>query len=243
MFYRDDLADPQGDAEAMNRHFARLEEMTGMPHRAKVWWVRGPLLGQRHLALYGLALGSSPSPAFALDRHELAHAVFYQHAYPDSDPPMLLMEGWAESQSVDGKTLATRALSQRRFFAEQGARWGRMSGLEREEFLHTLVDPEGCQRLFAKEGAASYLRELTGAFWYHHDAGPVYGVGGAFVDFLLRKQGPQRFVELCFACRPRTFEDDCRRIYGTELDALEKQSWQEAERLAGEVRPPEPAKK
>jgi hypothetical protein len=47
MFYGDGLADPQGDAEAMDRHFARLEEMTGLPHRTKVWWVRGPLLGQR----------------------------------------------------------------------------------------------------------------------------------------------------------------------------------------------------
>jgi hypothetical protein len=62
------------------------------------------------------------------------------------------------------------------------------------------------------------------------------------VDFLLRRHGPQRFVELCSACRPGTFEADCRRIYGTDLDDLEKQFWEDAERLAREARPPEPLK-
>jgi hypothetical protein len=209
MIYGDSVIDPHADAEAMSRHVAELEEMTGLRHRSKIWWVRGSLLGFEGLALYGLALGSSKSPAASLDRHELAHAVFHQYTDPDADPPTLLMEGWAESQSVDGKTLAERALASRRFFSEWGLALGKMSESERSEFLGTLVDAEGCQNLFAKYstegGIGSYVRELTGPFWYHHATGPVYSVGGAFTAFLLRRYSTQQFVELYLKCRPATF--------------------------------------
>jgi hypothetical protein len=98
------------------------------------------------------------------------------------------------------------------------------------------VDPEGSQRLFKKAreegGIKSYLRELTDPFWYHHDAGLVYPVGGAFVDFLLRRYGAERFVKLYFTVRPGTFEADCQSIYGIDLDALEAQFWEDVERQA-----------
>jgi hypothetical protein len=202
MFYGEGLSDPRGDAEAMDRHLARLEALTARPLRTKVHWVRGPLLGQRYLSLYGLALGSARSPASQVDRHELAHAVLYQQYAPDTDPPTLLAEGWAEAQSQDGPPLATQALAAR----DQLAR--RLLG----------AVPRG------------YLRELTDPFWYHHDAGPVYPVGGAFVDFLLRRYRAERFVRLYFACRPGIFEAECRRVYGTDLDALEAEFWQDAAR-------------
>jgi hypothetical protein len=242
MFYRDDLANPQADAEAMDQHVARLEGLTGLVHRAKIWWVRGPVLGQAGLSMYGLAIGSSASPASGLDRHELAHAVLYQHAYPDSDPPALLLEGWAESQSVDSKVLASRALSQRRLFAASGGRWARMSEAEQTAFLHTLSDPTGGQRLVTRstdgDGFHSYLGELTGPSWYHNDKGQVYPVGGAFVDFLIRRYGAQRFVELYFSCRPGTFEASFQTIYGTDLDVLEKQFWDDlAQRIASDQPP------
>jgi hypothetical protein len=233
MFYRDDLANPQGDAEAMDRYVARLVEMTGLPLREKIWWVRGPLLDQSGLTLYGLAPGSSESPPAALDRHELAHAVLCQHDYPDSDPPTFLMEGWAESQSGDSKVLASRALSQRRLFTVSKGRWARMSDVEQTEFLHTLLGPTGGQQLLTRRtdagGIPSYLQEPTGPFWYHHDVGQVYPVGGAFVDFLIRRDGAHRFVELYFACRPGTFEASCQSIYNTDLDGLEKQFWDDLE--------------
>jgi hypothetical protein len=47
MFYDDRVAHPRRDAEAMERHVSRLEAMTGRPLRAKIYWVRGPLLGKR----------------------------------------------------------------------------------------------------------------------------------------------------------------------------------------------------
>jgi hypothetical protein len=217
----------------MDRHVARMEELTGLRQRTKTWWVRGSLLGQGRLCMYALALGSSESPASALDRHELAHSIFSQHAGPDADPPTLLMEGWAETQSLDGQELVRRALNQRRFIAEWAPRLAGADA-EQDDFMRRLVDPVGMDRLFRKyreEGAAlSYLRALTDPFWYHHDNGPVYPVGGAFVDFLVRKYGAARFVELSQACLPGTFEPECRRVYGIDLDALERDFWQDVER-------------
>jgi hypothetical protein len=240
MFYGNGVADPGADAEEMDQHIARLEVMTGLPRRGKIWWIRGPLLGMGRLAFYGVALGSSASPASALDRHELAHGVLYLQEYPDSDPPTLLMEGWAESQSHDSKTLATRALSERGFFSTLASNWPKMSDPERQQLLQTIADPMGVQRLLAKavdgKGIASYLRELTELSWYHHDDGPVYGIGGAFVDFLLRRHGPQRFVELYFTCRPGTFAGECERIYDADLDELEKEFWDDVEHSASEPR-------
>jgi hypothetical protein len=193
MFYRDGLEDPKGNAEAMDRHVARLEELTGLPIREKIYWVRGPLLGQKHLAFYGLALGSLEGPPLRTEHHELAHAVMNQHNSATTDPPTLLGEGWAESQSgAASGELAKRALAVPR---ERGS-----------------------------------LRVLTSPDWYHQDSGPVYDVGGAFVDFLLRKYGAKRFVELYFACKPGTFESDCQRVYGKDVDMLESEFWDDAAR-------------
>lgn len=198
MFFDDRVTDPENDIQEMDRHVATLEEKTGLSLRTKIYLVRGKLLGLSGLSLLGLALGSRKSPANNLDRHELAHAVLYQLYSPDTDPPMLLVEGWAESQSQNSKTLAKQAL------------WYRHS--------------QG-------QNTTSLVRELTDSVWYHHDAGPVYPVGGAFVNFLLQKYGMQRFVDLYFTCRPETFAADCQRIYATDLDTLEKQFWEDAERL------------
>lgn len=213
MFHHGRVADPGRDAEAMDRHVAALEALTGMPLRAKIYWVRGKALGQGGLAFGGLALGSSESPADwqaggYVDRHELAHAVLYQHYGPDTDPPMLLVEGWAESQSRDGHSLVGRALEARRRRAagESWAAW--------------------------REPGGTCLGGLTGPTWYHQDSGPVYDVGGAFVDFLLRRGGAGRFVELYFTCGEETFGADCRRVYGADLDTLEKEFWDDVGRRA-----------
>jgi hypothetical protein len=238
MFYDDQVTDPEGDIRTMDRHVARMEQETGLPLRAKIYWVRGPLLGREYNAFLGLALSSSHSPAGVGDRHELAHAVLNQHNNSDTEPPMLLGEGWAESQCKDSKTLAQSALAYRQLLAAWGQIWGRLPESERQQFVKFLVDPEEVERQLWKAwqagGVTSHLRELTDPFWYHHDKGPVYSVGGAFVDFLLRRYGPKRFVELYFACRPGTFEADCQRVYGIDLDSLEKQFWEDAERLVGD---------
>jgi hypothetical protein len=215
MIYDDRVTTPERDAEAMEKHVARLVNVTGLPLREKIYWVRGELIGMGRMAVSGLALGSSHSPRdwvsadhpqnLSVDRHELAHAVLHQAYKPDTNPPTLLVEGWAESQSGRATPeLASSALESR-------AEWrARTNG--------------GHQ--------ASYLKELVGPARYHHIDGPVYSVGGALADFLLRKYGVERFLKLYFTCTPETFEADWRRSFGADLDAVESDFWKEAESLA-----------
>jgi len=40
------------------------------------------------------------------------------------------------------------------------------------------------------------IRELLESDWYYIDAGPVYSIGGAFVDFLIRTRGAARFPSI-----------------------------------------------
>ena len=74
------------------------------------------------------------------------------------------------------------------------------------------------------------LPELLGPAWYHHDSGAVYHIGGAFVEYVLRKYGTDRFVELYLTCRPGTAADDFARVLGADLPTLERQFWEDVER-------------
>jgi hypothetical protein len=232
MFYDAKITDPEGDLRAMDQHVADLEQISGLPLRTRIYWVRGRLLGQGAICCYGIVLGSDQSPAGGLDRHELAHAVETQHASPAKDAPTFLGEGWAESQSQESRELAEGALD----FANMLAEWARLPETESDKILASTVEPEGFRRLMSmykdSSKAPSYLRELTGPFWYHRHEGPIYSVGGAFVDFLVRRYGAQRFFELYYGCRPGTFDADCRKIYGVELDALEADFWADARLVA-----------
>ena len=238
MFFGDSVTAPEADLAAMDEHVARMEAETGVVHRDKIWWVRGRLLGQGGLAVGGLALGSENSPIGHADLHELAHAVMYQANTPATDPPMLLVEGWAEAQSSDRRQLAVNAEFSRSYFAEKGVWWDE---IEREQKQETVPDPEGMQRIFhtiRRQGTVdSYLRMLTDPFWHQHDAGTVYHIGGPFVDFLLRRYGTKPFVELYYTTRVGTFAADCQRIYGVDLDTLESEFWADVERLAREPVP------
>jgi hypothetical protein len=197
----------------MDRHVARLEKLTGKTLRAKVYWARGPLLGKSGFCDRGIVSGSFESPAGSVDRHELAHAVLSQHESPDADPPTLLSEGWAVSQEwVDDRPfLAQMALA---------ARDGKPVNQSLQEW----------------SGSRSCLRDLTEAKWYHHASGPVYPVGGGFVDFLIRQFGAEKFLELYFTCRAGRFEEDCQRVLGRNLDALEQQLWEDMENCARQPR-------
>jgi hypothetical protein len=223
MFYDDEVTTPERDAQAMDKHVARLQKMTGKPLREKIYWVRGQLIGKRQMAIAGLALGSPASPRDwnavddpewpNVDRHELAHAVLHQHYEPDTDPPTLLVEGWAESQSgMSSKALAAAALESRRGRGE---------------------------RLGPDHRRLTYLRELIGPSWYHRIGGPVYIVGGAFADHLLRKYEPEKFLQLYFSCRQESFAEDAARVYGVPFDTLENNFWQEMEVLGSDHIPRE----
>src|SRR5262249_42173636 len=125
------------------------------------------------------------------DRHELGHAALDQFRSPGADPPYVLHEGWAQSQSgVSAAELARDALGQHSRAPELG------------------------------------LRDLLGPSWYHRDLGPVYPIGGALVDFVIRRHGIERFLRFYNECRPETFDAVCRQIFGKDAEALEAEFWE-----------------
>jgi hypothetical protein len=213
MWYDARVTFPDRDIQAMDNHVSRLMQMTGVPLRAKIYWVRGELAGKSRMAIFGLALGSSTSPSdwesadhpdyLSLDRHELAHAVLHQRYQPDTDPPTLLVEGWAESQS----------------------------GLKREKLAFFALHS---RKLRMERTGGSYLRELVTPSWYHRVDGPAYSVGGALADYLICTYGVEKFLQLYFACKPVSFEADCCRVCGMDFDTLENAFWREAERLVAD---------
>ncbi len=91
---------------AMDRHIRALEARLDRPVWGRTHWVRGPLLGQQGKAVAGLCLGSRPGEGTPdaegldyLDRHEVAHCVLHGHCSGWSNPPAVLVEGWAEANS------------------------------------------------------------------------------------------------------------------------------------------------
>lgn len=89
-----------------------------------------------------------------------------------------------------------------------------------------------------RENPAIGIRELLGPDWYHRDFGPVYSVGGAFADFLIRTRGGMSFRRFYVECRPDTFETKCREIFETELDDLEAEFWDDVQKAVTIGGPP-----
>jgi len=216
MFY-DQLETPQRDAELMDRYVAQLEKTLGQPLRGRVYWVRGPLLGRRSTALPGFALGTAASPDWEaelgndLDRHELAHAVLYQHLGPDADLPMFLDEGWAESQAYAESTSAA------------------------EHYIGLTLALSGQRKI----EDLPPLRKLASPEWYHNHVRRKHvhhRLGAPLVAYLVREYGGERFLELCNACREKSFDGDCRRVLGMGMDELERRLDRDVARTLAEAK-------
>ena len=201
MFY-DLLESPRRDAEAMDGHLARMEGMLGGPLRAKVFWVRGrlPRLGQGSLSVHGLALGSGESP-------------------PD----------WGSGGTLDRHELAHAALDMYRAHDADPASILHEGWAEAQSGVGTEVL---ARRALERRAADPTLgiRDMVGPEWYHRDFGPVYPLGGAFVDFLIRRYGVARFVRLYNEGKPATFDAACRDIFASDLAALEAEFWEDVRR-------------
>ncbi len=91
--------------EEMDDHLEAMAKLLGksVPDD-KFPWVRGSLVwhNRRAIGLWALCgLDDNPSELTYLDRHENAHTLMTALAGPDHDPPFVLLEGWAETQSAD----------------------------------------------------------------------------------------------------------------------------------------------
>jgi hypothetical protein len=114
-------ADAQSQVAAMDRHIeaslARLAQSATWP----IVWYRGPLLGLQRFAVHDMAIGSAVGAykrgadgLTELDRHEVAHCVINRNCTGRSDPPRVLMEGWAQAnQGTPAEELADTAWNDR----------------------------------------------------------------------------------------------------------------------------------
>ena len=102
---------------AMDRHVDAMLARLDQPATWPIVWYRGSLLGLDRCAIYDMALGSevgkAPPGADGLtetDRHEVAHCVISRNCTGRSDPPRVLMEGWAQAnQGTPAEELTCRA--------------------------------------------------------------------------------------------------------------------------------------
>ena len=114
--------DARAQVAAMDRHveasLARLDQSATWP----IVWYRGPLFGLRECAIYDMAIGSKVGQYQRgadglnyLDRHEVAHCVITKNYTARSDPPRVLIEGWAQAnQGTPAEELAHTAWNDRK---------------------------------------------------------------------------------------------------------------------------------
>ncbi len=113
--------DARAQVAAMDRHVAALLARLDQSATWPIVWYRGPLFGLQHCSIYDMAIGSAvgqfPPGADGLtelDRHEVAHCVLTATETAESDPPRVLIEGWAEAnQGIPAEQLARAAWNDR----------------------------------------------------------------------------------------------------------------------------------
>ncbi len=189
---------------AMDRHVRALEARLGRTTRGTIHWVRGPLLGIERHAMIGLCLGSRLGQE-AADAEGLAHADRHEVAH-------CVLTSQCSAR-FNPPALLTEGWAQ----ANQGT---------------DPVDQARSARDNLTLGTGFSLRQLTGPEWYDRHDWPVYLHGAPLVDFLLRRFGPERFLLLYTTCSQSTFESDCRRILGLDLDGLDAAYRADIERMA-----------
>lgn len=96
----------------MDKHVETMANRLGqLPPTTTISWVRDDIIGIEGLASGPWAICRDEEDFEELqylDKHEVAHALIFSLSGPDQNPPTLLVEGWAESQSVDRKQLIDR---------------------------------------------------------------------------------------------------------------------------------------
>jgi hypothetical protein len=198
---------PEEDVAAMDRHIERMEKFLGRRCDEKVHWVRGPML--RILwgfGFQGLAFGNPADPA--AEAGGLSSVDRHEAAHC-----VLQQLAGAEANPPS-------------FLAEGWAE--SQSGGEPGELAHDAFEER-------RRGLTPSLAELAGPEFYYHSRREVYLLGGALVDFLLRRYGGEKFFLLCSTCREETFAEDCQCVLGVGLDELDRLYWADVRRQVAEV--------
>jgi hypothetical protein len=191
---------------AMDRHVRALEGRLGRTTTGTVHWVRGPLLGMQGKAVFGLCMGSRPGEEPS-DDEGLCTTDRHEVAHC-----VLTSHCTARFDPPAVLTEGWAEAHQGTDPVDQAIRaWERMT-----------------------QGGDFTLRQLAGPDWYNRHEWPAYLQGAPLVDFLLKTFGPERFLELYATCSQSTFESDCRRILGLDLDGLDAAYRADIERHATE---------
>ena len=196
----DALEDPHSDGEAMDRHMAEMVETLGAAPGAKVVWVRGrlPVLDLGELSVHEIALGSAESP-----------------------------KDWETDGRLDRHELAHAMLDAVRAadadppsFLHEG--WAEsQGGVERKELAARALAQH-------TEEPEVGIESLVEPALYHRHDGPVPALGGAFVEFLIREHGADKFLRLCNESGEERFKETFHEIYGVEFDDMETAFWSDA---------------
>jgi hypothetical protein len=177
---------------AMDAHIRGLEQLLGRHSAYKVYWVRGPILSVGMRYGFGWSLGTdTKTPPDGPDGLDYLDRHEVAHFVLDQLLP---------------NTLDLPALLHEGWAEFQSGR----SGLDSRRFWAA-----------QQNEALRSLSELTGPKWYHNHNGPVYWQGCALVDYLARRFGYAKFLDLCCTCREATFTEDVQRVLGLSLDELD----------------------
>ena len=201
------LADAREQVAAMDRHIRALEERLGRyRHQPGALGARAPL-GLHGRALYGICLGSSPGEN-ADDADGLTRVDRHEVGH-------VVLNQFCDTDFEPPAVLM------------EG--WAEVaSGIESNALI-LRAWPQW------QRGQRHSLQELLGPRWYGRHEWPVYRDGAVLVDFILRRFGPARFIELYRTTSRATFASDCERILGLSVDELD-QAWRGRHRAYGSAR-------
>ncbi|MFO1043340.1 MAG: hypothetical protein U0941_16270 [Planctomycetaceae bacterium] len=196
--YVESVDRPAEDLAAMDEHLARLESLLGNRIARKVFWIRGPLLGREFLSLHGLCLGSAWSPEVSSETHREYRGDRHELAHAALD--------WTRTRQSDPPYILHEGWA----MAQCGD--SRLE-LAKAAFKERAEHPE------------IQVRDLFGPEWYYRDEGAVYSIGGAFVEFLIRRYDVVRFQRLYVESSLGTVDARCREIFERSLVELEAEFW------------------
>ena len=164
--------------------FAAIGESPRPAAAYKVYWVRGPVWGIDGRGGSGWALGSRPSTHDpGTDR--LSHIDRHEVAH-------FVLDEFCPSGSQKYREL------------HEG--WAELhSGPESESHWQECSYKQ-------QQGKLPSLRQLTSHECYYNSLGPMYSLGSVVVEYILKRFGHEKFLELCCTCREATFPDDVQRI-------------------------------
>ncbi len=191
---------------AMDQHILKMEDRLGRRGVAKAHWIRGRALGRSNFQFLGLAMSDFHTPEQM------------------KQPGLQTVDRHELAHFTIGQFL--RADSSPPCVILEG--WAQAMSETREQLA---VD---CWRARYRHHQSWRLAELTSSPWYHIDNGPVYSVGGAFVDYLIRHYGEPKFLDLYLSVNEANFKMEFKRIYGESVVELEPKLWAEVELMVPE---------